>query len=137
LQFYTFNCSYKVLTSGEVGTTITGMTGNTYIRKIMYIFRSPILPITVTVANVSNQGTSGTPTNQVIAAKSVYPYIVIGGSGGSTTSAGFSAWHQQNVTNGSANFAYKIFNESGASVTVGCSDSGTYTYLNSCSLNIT
>ena len=74
------NISYKVLTSGDPGSTITGMAGTT--RKTMVVFRAVgnTAP-TVSLSTPSSQATTAAPTGQTITA---------GGSG--TQSIYFAAY---------------------------------------------
>lgn len=137
LQFYTYNCSYKVLESNEIGTLITGMSANVYMVKLMNIFRPSTNITTIAIDDISNVGSSSQPAAQVIAAKSEYPYIIIGGAGGTTYSPSWtSVWYDQQISTTPARFAYKLFNSAGASTSIQCSDSGIYTYLNSCALTV-
>lgn len=59
--------SHKILESGDISASITGMAGVTQLRKIMLIFR-PSVPLTVvTPSTPTGQSTSGNPSSQVIA----------------------------------------------------------------------
>lgn len=72
--------SYKILQSGEPGTSITGtgQTSTTYSLKTMVVFRPSIYITTVTPSSVNASGqTSGTPPPQAIAVSSA-PAIVLG-----------------------------------------------------------
>lgn len=77
-----FNTSYKVLVAGDPGSNITGM-NDTYINKLMLVFR---LTGGITAVNVAyNQGhaTTGNPTDYTAPAGTP-PYVVIAGLGGGT-----------------------------------------------------
>lgn len=58
--------SYKILTAGEPGTSITGSSGSAGSRKLIAIFR-PNVPInTVTTGTASTEFTTGDPATQTI-----------------------------------------------------------------------
>lgn len=62
------NNSYRILTSGQPGSTITGQNGSTRNRKIMTIIR-PRLPIaSVTPLGWTTRATTGTPTDITLGA---------------------------------------------------------------------
>ena len=91
------NISYKILTSGDVGATITGMAGSA--RKVLYVVRKvdTIFP-TVTLSTPGSQATTAAPTNQTITASSAYNvYFAAGASTG--TIAGITI-SQTGVTDG-------------------------------------
>lgn len=137
LQFYAFNLSYKVLSASDPGATITGMSGTTYARKQMLIFRASPAGITATIANVGNVGTSGDPSAQTIPIQTPYPYLVIGASAGTTYSSVWDiTWYDATFYLISTDFAYKLFNDNGAAVSVDSADSGVYTYLTSCAIKV-
>ena len=60
------NISYRVLTSGQPGATISGMAGTT--RKIMMLFRGASLTPTISLSTPGVQSTTAAPTNQSITA---------------------------------------------------------------------
>jgi len=56
------NVSYKILASGEPGTTITGMAGTT--RKVMLVYRPNVAASGVAPIVLGSQATTATPTAQ-------------------------------------------------------------------------
>lgn len=79
--------SYKVLTSGDLGATITGQTGSGGSRKILGVFRPDVPLREVTISGDQGQGTSGDPTLQTIT-PGTSPLILFGHARGSGTIAG-------------------------------------------------
>jgi hypothetical protein len=86
------NISYRVLTAGQPGSTISGMAGTT--RKVLLSFRelSTTTP-TLSITTPTTQATTAAPNSQTIAAgaagaKSIY--IVVGGATASTVTLGFT-----------------------------------------------
>jgi len=70
--------SYKILQSGEPGTSITGQTNTTYSVKTMLVFRPSASITTVTPSSVNASGeTSVNPSQQAITVSSA-PAIVLG-----------------------------------------------------------
>lgn len=130
--------SYKVLTSGNPGSSITGMTATYNLGKEMLIFR-PTSPISsVTVADLGEEGVgSGTPADQTVGINPL-SYIVIGGGGSySDTIVWDSTWYTSSITIATQRLAYKIFNSSPASTSIGTTTSATAIILQSCALVIT
>lgn len=72
--------SYKILSSGEAGTTITGQTDAQYSVKQMLVFRPSTAINTITISNFVTSGqTDITPSQQTVAASvSGSPTIVFG-----------------------------------------------------------
>ena len=78
------NISYKILGSGDAGTTITGMAGTT--RKVLLVYRDLAAAISsISVSTVSNQATTVTPSNQTI-------------TGGTTPSIYFACYGKTTAT---------------------------------------
>jgi hypothetical protein len=127
--------SRKILTSSDVGSTVTGMAGTT--RKLMLIFRdwSTTTP-TITTSTPSVQATTATPSNQTIVAGSGQSlYFGVYGRTASTVS---TALNQSNKTSNAVNSVstsgvtvrYNIFNTgvnaiAHSNATVTMSDAGT------------
>jgi len=109
------NVSRKILTSGEVGSTITGMAGTT--RKLVLVFRDwATTSPTIAVSTPTVQATTSAPTNQTITAgsgESIYFAVY-----GRTTSSVGTALNQNNkssvsinsVSTSGVNVRYNIFN---------------------------
>lgn len=70
--------SYKILTSSDPGSSVSGMDGSTD-RKIMKIFRPDEEIDSVTVADKSEQITSGVPSNQTVQASLRQSPVVVCG----------------------------------------------------------
>jgi hypothetical protein len=141
------NISYRILTSGDAGSTITGMAGTT--RKVMLLFRdwSTTAP-TINVTIPSSQATTAAPTSQTIAAgaagaKSIY--LAAYGATSTTPTRGFTqtGFNAQQVSSVSAPglWAHYTIRNIGvnsitqASATITMTDGGTNT-LQSFRMNI-
>jgi hypothetical protein len=123
-----FTVSYRKLTAGQNGTSVTGMSGTT--RKVMAIFRGNIVPTTITPTTHGAQATTATPSTQSITAGTA-PYIYFSGHAAST-SGGSRTWNSGSPTEISASSTntvygrFQIFNSGGASTTsVSMTDAGT------------
>lgn len=129
--------SYKILEAGDPGATITGMDGNSADAKSLAVFRATPSLAGVTVLESAEQYTSGNPTAQVKTAQSAYPYLVYGVCGGVSGLPSWVAWADATGSHGYQRYGWKFFNDSGASCSVDCGDSGTGTFLKSCILMVT
>lgn len=70
--------SYKLLVSGDPGSTITGMAGTNFQGKSLLIFRKSVVATTVSAFSAAGQVTSGDPTPQVVTSSGgVVPIIVV------------------------------------------------------------
>jgi hypothetical protein len=110
------NVSSKILTSGEVGSTITGMAGTT--RKVVLVFRDwATTSPTIAVSTPTVQATTAAPTNQTITAGSGES-IYFGVYGRTGTTGITAALNQSNKTSTQVNSVstsgvsvrYTIFN---------------------------
>lgn len=86
-----YNASYKILISGDPGSSITGM-NDTYNNKVLFVFRLASGPITtVTVAYNDGYTTTGNPTDMTAPA-GTEPYVVVAGvAGGTGTGANWTS----------------------------------------------
>lgn len=130
--------SYKILAAGEPGSTITGMDGNSADAKSLVVFRATPTLAGVAVQDLGEQYTTDNPGAQTKAAVTAYPYVIYGVCGGlSALPTWASAWYSNTGSVGYQRYAWQIFNDTGASVSVDCNDSGTGTFLHSCALLVT
>ena len=142
------NISYRILTAGQPGSTITGMAGTT--RKVLLSFReqSTTTP-TLTITTPTTQATTAAPTTQTIAAggaDAASIYIVVGGATSSTptigfTQTGFTASPVNIASTSSTNTRFTVRDNgpnaiAQASVSVTMTDGGTNT-LTSFRIDIT
>jgi len=126
--------SRKKLASGDPGATITGMTADTSVTKILLIFRKTPAIGTITAYEVVNDATDGDPAAQSKATQTA-PYVVLGGCFSENSLPTWaSTWYDESFTNGYMRLAYKIFNASPATVSIDIGDSGDANFLQSCSL---
>lgn len=139
LDAHAFSFSYKILASGDLDTAITGMTaGNDYSHKRIVLFRSGA-QITITAENKTLTSSIGTPSSHSVPEKSPRPYIVVAGTCGAAnpgTTSLTGTWYDTTFNTTRTSFAYKIFNTTGAALTVACTDSGNHTHLSSCALMV-
>lgn len=86
-----YNASYKILVSGDPGSSITGM-NDTYDSKVLFVFRLASGAITtVTVAYNDGYTTTGNPTDMTAPA-GTEPYVVVAGvAGGTDTGANWTS----------------------------------------------
>ena len=139
--------SYKVLVSGEPGSTITGMkgtAGSPNTNKVMFVFRSDTSSITaVTPSTLNSQGTGSDPTLQTVSAASgAAPLIVLGQAWCSNTTSAFSTESPAfdgTVTTSLADLiaGYKIYNSSPADHSIDMADLGSNNTLRSGYLQVT
>jgi hypothetical protein len=105
--------SYKVLTSGNPGSTITGMSDDAT-RKILLIFRPESTISSVTPLSVNGQATSINPSTQTITASDVIPPILVfahWGADGNISSRSVSGITMNEVGNTTNQYCkYQIFN---------------------------
>ena len=117
--------SCKIADGSEASATLTGMTANEQINKLLYVFRGNV-PISVATpvdpSFVFNSG--GNPAPFVInAAGAAVPLVVVAGYfeyGGAVNVRGFSPAKDGEIqlANGDTWLAYKIYNASPADVTL-------------------
>lgn len=132
------NISYKIVTAGMAGSTITGMAGTT--RKVLLVYSAndttAISPInSVSVSSVNSQATSVAPTNQTISMASQTGVIVgfaVYASTGSITTRGWtgSSPGEYNSVSTSGIYVKEIrygFTATKANATISMSDGGTNT----------
>jgi hypothetical protein len=129
-------CSWKILTGGDLGASVTGMTASGGVVAKMILVLRPDQPITtVSELSVNQQSTSADPTLQTITSSNgPTPLVVIGtfrGSGGTPTPSG-----TLNTTGTALTFAsatvrgrYHIYNSSPSDLTWDCNDIGSQTLL--------
>jgi hypothetical protein len=121
------NISYKVLESGDIGASITGMNGGTN-RKLVFIFRASIPLVSALNSTFNGEGTDGNPASQGVAASGgAVPLVVIGaigasgsGSAFSTASPAFDATVAH--TSNAMVMGYKIYNSGPADHTIDAND---------------
>lgn len=128
--------SSKILVSGDVGATLTGMNGNSFNDKFILIFRGSSAFTSYTATGPNAETTANAPTAQALNASTETPPMVLLAFADSATSVTFSGTMSTSgtpVTTGSAWLAaiYELFNSSPADRTIGVADSGTYNSLSS------
>lgn len=119
--YWKYYTSYKILTSEEPGSTLTGM-DDTYDSKVMFVFRlSSGVISNVNVVYNEGSGSTGDPTDYTTSTYNE-PYVVIAGLAGRTTAGitWFSLTPSADYERGSgyARLAYWLFNDA-AGVDVG------------------
>lgn len=118
--------SFKVLTAGNVGSTITGMNGTNRNCKTMIVLRR-YGKSTVTTGTVQTDATSATPNTLTVTATTA-PYIVFGhfGIAGATAyTVTFSPSESGSIETNSAQAVYwRPFNAGTADVTTSINDAG-------------
>lgn len=134
--------SYKIAAGSEAGTSITGMDGTGFDRKLLYVFRSDSTIESVVASTPNSEATDGNPAAQVVAASGgTPPLVVIGsyGTGGFTLDPrSFTPAKDGEITPGTGDnyLAYKIYNSSPANVTIDMDDEGARNILQSCYLSV-
>ena len=133
------NISYKVLTSGEPGSTITGMAGNA--RKILQVYRvwGNTAP-TISLSTPGSQATTATPTTQTITAGAAGAQSIYVAAYGFTTTTptrsftqtGFTSTNPTSISTNGIILSYTIRNTGAnaitqANATITMTDGGTNT----------
>jgi hypothetical protein len=132
----------KILTSGDVGSTITGSSVNTATgarRKIIAVFRGTSISANSSINNYTFNGftseySSATPANKTITSSSgKTPSIAIAlyRIGGSPSTYSFSPT-QDGSQNGGLDTTlmyWKMYNSSPSNITIGMTDGGNLNYL--------
>lgn len=132
--------SYKILSSSDASSSVTGANGSSVEAKRMDVFRLSAPIVGATPSTFNEQETTGNPSPQTVsAAAATAPLIVIGGTlndgsaGGSSLSSdvGFDNIYQVQYGGGDwMGAGYKIHNGAGADHSVDMNDDGT-NYLTS------
>jgi hypothetical protein len=126
--------SYRVLTSGDPGSSVTGMAGTT--RKVMKILRPSASNYTLSLSTPTTQATTAAPTAQTISGNSTTTadaYIATYGSTGSIatrtfTQSGYTADESGALSTSSVYQKITIMNQQAASsASISMSDNGTNT----------
>jgi len=127
------NMSYKILGTGEPGSSITGMNGATSNNKVMFVFSGSISSITPGGVNV--EATSGNPASQsCTAASGTAPLVVCaccGTTGGGMDFTTESPALTSKVLGGFLRAGYIIYNSSQANHTFDMADEGSRNVLGS------
>lgn len=128
--------SSKILVSGDVGASLTGMNGNSFNDKHILVFRDSAAFTSYTATGPNSEINANAPSTQSLNASTETPPMVLVAFADSATSVTFSGTLSTNgtsVTTGSAWLAaiYELFNSSPANRTIGLADSGTYNALSS------
>jgi hypothetical protein len=127
--------SYRLLTAGNPGSSVTGMSNTQYMNKIMLVFRPSTSISSVSITSLNNSGeTSAQPTNQTVSATT--PSIIIGAIGayGSSPALTGTFWTGDILegpkSTAYARIYYEIQNETATTRTVAAgADYGTYNRL--------
>jgi hypothetical protein len=124
--------SYKILTSSDPNTTVTGLTGTGGTRKFVLIYRPNSTVTTLSSGAITSQTTPGVATNQIITAATTantlntsnawVPFAVYASSGAITTRG--STITATRELNQSTNLYIKAFEEWGGSNTISIADYG-------------
>lgn len=122
----------KILSSGDPGSVITGMSGDSRNDKIMVVFRPDAVISNMAASAFTDEFTNSAPSSQIIAASGASPpIIVLGGCGVYNATAAFStaspAFDAQIAsTNGRLRIGYKLYNAGStpADHTIGMNDLG-------------
>jgi len=121
--------SYKLLVAGDPGATFSGMSGFSFNRKILLVFRNASNTSTVSAFSAAGEITAGDPTAQVVTSSGgIVPVIVIAfyGSGGTITGETFTPARTGEFSPNAFNIvAYKFFLTAPVNVTVDMGDYGT------------
>lgn len=129
--------SYKILTSGDLGTVLTGQNGANSNYKTIVILRPNYVVTNVVVSTVNAQATAAAPTNQVVTNSAVSrPHVVIAAysSGTGTSFTGAMSPTETYVSGSDTNQNVRIlsyYNTPGSDTTATMSDSGNYNILQS------
>jgi hypothetical protein len=131
------NLSYKLAVGTEGNATITGMSGDNYARKALYVFRGDVAAGTITVMSYNGEATNFEPSSQTVTASSgTYPLVVIGAYSTFNTALSprtFSPAKDNEITPVNDFYlAYRIYNSSPANTSVGMEDEGDENMLQSC-----
>ncbi|MBP6734028.1 MAG: hypothetical protein KAX51_04535 [Chromatiaceae bacterium] len=133
------NSSYKILTSGDPGATLTGMTAAIQ-NKLLFVFRLAGGISSITVATNKGSAVTTNPTDLTAFAGSE-PYVVVAGlSGGPTAGADWDsltpAAHGSQLQ-GYLRGAYWAFNDAeGEDVSEVMGDWGAHTEVSLCALEV-
>ena len=111
------NISYKILTEGDLGTTISAMAGTS--RKIMLVYRGNQSIASVTATVTGSQATTALPSNQTLTGEAG-PMIAFAAYS-STGAIGSRGWSQGTPTD------YSVVSTSGIYVKALITNSGTPT----------
>jgi hypothetical protein len=121
--------SRKILTSGDPGTTITGLNGSLYEDKVMLVFRGNVAVSTVNDIDWALEGTSSNPAAQTVNASTLgtAPLVVLGMAQARDSTAAFSTASpafDATILNTDSDMraGYKIYNSSPADHTIDMND---------------
>jgi len=120
--------SMKIANGTEAGATITGMSVNNTVNKILIVFSTNGATSSIAY-DVDFQSTDGDPTAQTVTSASGSPPLVVLAFYRNTTGVSFSPTEDGSVVNGGQQGKYKIYNSSPADVTVDLGDAGTANML--------
>lgn len=123
-----FRISYKILTAGNPGATITGMNGNSGDAKLMFVFRASTHVKTVTASTWLAETADADPASQAVSASGQNtPLVVLGFCSANVAvfnvaSPAFDA--EVAIGNDDLRGGYKIYNASPADHTIDMADLG-------------
>lgn len=126
---YRMSTYYRILDSGDPGSTITGMDDNRE-DKVMSVFRGNVAVVTVTPSTWNEEATMGNPASQsVLASGGTAPLVVIGVAAVDSGTAAFSTSSpafDATVANSDTDIilGYKIYDSSPADHTIDMNDLG-------------
>lgn len=132
--------SYKIATGAEASASLTGMTGDFTMGKVLVVFEGDAAIASITPQDVGGQATDGNPASQNVAAGGgAVPLVVLGAYGtflAAVDPRGFSPAKDGEVSAGSNHLylAWKIYNASPANVDIDMDDEGGSNILQSCYL---
>lgn len=127
--------SYRVLQSGDLGGTITGMNGTISNSKVLLIFRPSFTIGTITVSTYNAASTAGNPSPQTVTASGqTPPLIVVASAAGRTGTPAFvtqAPAFSSTILQGRVIVGHTIYNEAPANQSVDMADIGSVNILQS------
>lgn len=120
--------SYKLLVSGDPGSSV-GVNYATFTTgAICWIFRPSTAIASLSVASLNYQMTDSNPTAQTVSSQTA-PYLVLGDCGSSATPSFNSTWEDQNVRDSYVRGGYAIINSSPSDYSIDMNDLGSRNHL--------
>lgn len=132
--------SYKIADGSEASASLTGMTAESILGKVLLVFRGDVRIKVVNVGDPSGQATGSDPTVQVITASAgVAPLVVLGAyvSDSAVNPRTMSpAKNGETSALGGVWLAWKIYNSSPADVSIDMDDEGSINILAGCYIEV-
>jgi hypothetical protein len=129
----TWQASTKILTSGDISASVTGLNGNTTNNKIMLVFSGATPLSGITFGSRSGAANNGDLASQAIAASGgAAPLVVVGFVGVNDAAATFSTASPSfdaQVSVGNIRAGYKVYTSSPADHTIDKTDQGQRNFM--------